>query len=261
MKERRGFDKESEDNASTIRTELGLLSSGHWDGPLRRDYRAFWAHVREISDMFKTLKPLRREDREMLWQRFGSLCEDAKSKQGSEIENRKFKSDQHRRYVLDEVEHSRPVSLFGFLSPDVEEMKGLGRLLRVAGQSLSRYKHEMFGEHKQECFEAIQEMQRVHDAWWEELRIYRDDRHQNFHARIRANLEKLHGMHSKATEALGRARAHADDLRDQIDSARTDKFRDLASGWLSEEESRNSDIEAHTARIEGWIDEEEDKLN
>ncbi len=253
-------EKDSKANAQTLESEIGSLVSSHWAGFGERDYRAFWGHARQISQLFKTLKPLHRDDRERLWREFGAACEDTRQKQTAKNENRKFKSEQHRSGVLDDVERARPNSLFGFLQPDVEDMKALGQVLKRAGLLLSKYKGEMFGEHKQECFQAIQDMRAVHDAWWEMLKGHRSQRQEDFQQRVRANLEKNYERLRKATDALRRVRAHADELRDQISSAWNDDFRDRATGWLSEAEDKIADIESSVQEIEGWIHEDEQKL-
>lgn len=254
-KEHQGLDKESKSNASAIESELGSLASGHWAGLMRRDYGAFWKHAKQISHMFKTLKPLRREDRERLWHKFSGLCEETHSKQNDENETRRIKSKIHRDNILGEAERTT-LSFLG----TIDELKAAGKLLRAAGLLLSKYKHEMLGEHKQECFDRILEIRKGHDAWWEHFRGARAKQHQDFQARVRANLEKNHDQHRRATDALSRARAHADELRSQIASAWNDDFRERASEWLSEEEDRIRDIEAHILQIEGWIGENEQKL-
>jgi len=252
--------KDSQSNAQMLEGDIRSLSSNHWAGIGERDYRTFWKHAREISQLFKTLKPLHRDDRDRLWKDFSAVCEDTKQKQTAKNDNRKFKSEQHRSDVLNGVERARPCSLFGFLPPDVEDMKALGRVLRDAGELLSKYKMEMFGEHKQECFQAIGDMRAVHDAWWEMLKGHRSQRQEDFQQRVRANLEKNYERHRKATDALHRVRAHADDLRDKISSAWNDDFRDRATEWLSEAEDKITDIENSIQEIEGWIHEDEQKL-
>lgn len=253
------YDEEARANPKAIESAIQSLAAGHWDS-FKRQYKEFWAHARQVSDMFKTLKPLRPEDRERLWEKFSSVCEEVKIKQHSEHDNRKFKSEQHRSDILREVESARPCSLFGLDPPDVEEMKALGRLLRNAGSMLSKSKEEMFGEHKQECFERIQEIRRIHEAWWAELKHHRSNRQEEFQLRVRANLEKNRERHRKATDALRRMRSHADDLRDKIGSAWNDDFRDRAHVWLSETEDKIRDIEESIQRIEDWIREDEEKL-
>ncbi len=257
------LDDQSKANAHSLEGEIQSLASQHWSGIMctQRDYGAFWAHAKEVSQMFKTLKPIRREERERLWQKFSAACEETRDRQNSENEGRRFKSEQHRSDILAEAERARPCDLpLPGLGIDVQEMKALGQVLREAGQLLSKYKHEMFGEHKQECFDRIQEVRRAHDVWWDLIKGQRVQQHQDYQARVRANLEKNYEQHRRATDALSRARAHADDLRDQIASAWSDDFRERASGWLAEQEEKIADIEAHIQRIEGWISENEQKL-
>jgi hypothetical protein len=253
------IDEKTQTNAKAIKSAIQSLTGGHWDW-FKRQYKEFWAHAHEVSDMFKTLKPLRHEDRERLWDKFSSVCEEVKRKQQSEHDNRKFKSEQHRGDIIRKAEGARPCSLFGLDPPNVAEMKALGRVLRNAGTMLSRHKEEMFGEHKRECFERIQEIRRIHDAWWEELKRHRSKKQESFQLRVRANLEKNYERHRKATDTLQRMRNHADDLREKISSAYHDDFRDRAYVWLSEIEDKIRDIEESIQRIEDWIREDEEKL-
>ena len=253
------FEEKARKNAREIESEIESLKSGHWDW-FNRKYKDFWEHARRISYMFKTLKPLQRDDRERLWEMFDALCKEVKRKQKSEHENLKFKSERNRNEILKEAENARPCSLFGFSPPDVETMKALSRVLKNASSMLSEYKREMYGEHKQECFIRIQEIRHIHDLWWDEFKQKRSRRIEDFQQRVRANLESNYERHRKATDALRRVRNHADDLRSQIDSAWSDDFRDRAYVWLSETEDKIRDIEESIQRIEEWIREDEEKL-
>ena len=254
-KDQQGFDKESKANASTIESEIGSLSSGHWAGFMRRDYGAFWGHAKEISHMFKTLKPLRREDRERLWDKFSGLCEETRNKKNDENENRRIKSKIHRDSILDEAERAT----LTFLGT-IDELKAAGNRLREAGLLLSKYKHEMLGEHKQECFDRIQEIRKGHDAWWEHFKGERAKRHQDFQSRVRTNISANYDRLRTATDALERWRRNADNLRDIISSTSNDSHQEKASGWLSEAEDKIRDIEESIERIESWIYEDEQKL-
>lgn len=253
------FDEKARANAKAIESEIQSISSGHWDW-FKRQYKDFWVHARQISEMFKTFKPLRKEDRERLWEKFNNICEEVKRKQNSEYENRKFKSEQHRNSIISEIERARPCSLFGLDPPDVDEMKALGQVLRGAGQMLSKYKSEMYGEHKQECFERIQEIRKIHDAWWESLKQHRSKKVEDFQTRVRVNLERNYERHRKATAALESCRRHADELRDKIASAWNEDWKDKAYVWLSETEDKIRDIERSIEQIEEWIREDEEKL-
>jgi hypothetical protein len=198
--------------------------------------------------------------RDEAWERFNSLRDEALRRNQDESNNRRWKSESHRSTILRQIESARPRTLLGFDPPDIEDMKALGQVLREAGQMLSRYKGEMLGEHKQECFEAIQDMRQVHDAWWEELDRARYKRRQEQEAKIRNNLERNYERHRKATQALESCRSHADELRSQIASAWNDNWASKAEGWLSELEDKIADIERSIEQIEEWIHEDENKL-
>jgi FMN-dependent NADH-azoreductase len=178
----------------------------------------------------------------------------------SSQDQRQSRSRQLANDILSEIEGSRPCDLFGFMPPDVEEMKCLGRKLRDAGQRLSSHKREMFGEHKQECFDRIQEMRKVHDAWWEMLTQHRSQSFEDRQSRIRANIDQNYERHRKAAAALESCRTHADELRNQIASAWNDDWRSRAEGWLAELEDKIRDIESSLERIEEWIREGESRL-
>lgn len=230
---------------------LGFLFSGP-------SWKDIWAKAAEIQAGFKGMRYPTKAQRDEAWERFNSLRDEASRRNQDESNNRRWKSESHRSTILREIESARPRTLFGFDPPDIEDMKALGQVLREAGQMLSRYKGEMLGEHKQECFEAIQDMRQVHDAWWEELDRARYKKRQEREARIRNNLERNYERHRKATQALESCRSHADELRSQIASAWNDNWASKAEGWLSELEDKIADIERSIEQIEEWI--REDKL-
>jgi len=246
-------------NAKAIESEIQGLETPQSGSPTE-DSQRFWAHVRHISEMFKSLKPLLRDDRARLWARFSCLCEEAKERQQKEREALRTVSLSHRDAILIEAEFARPATIFGFDPPDADELKRLGACLHNAGDMLSKCKHEMLGEHKQECFDRIQEIRGLHDIWWEHLRNSRSGKHEDTQQRIRTNLEENYERHRKASDALSRLRNHAEELREQITSAWSDDFRERAETWLSETEDKIRDIEQFLEKVEGWIREGEGKL-
>jgi hypothetical protein len=336
---------EAEVNARSVGSKIDDLQQCASNG----NHKDFWALAKEISGLFKTLKPIRREDREQLWSTFSTVCDEAKAEQNAwrarsrkladsilhdikqawpssftlstdalrtslkdlgvdlkragdalsehkhemsaehkkecfdaiqetrakhnecwdqvkgDQEKKRWRSEYLRSDILDDIERTRPCQIAilpaGVGLVTVDELKALGANLKQAGERLHNHKDEMFGEHKQECFKAIQDMREVHQAWWDSSKQQRAQNHEDWIARRRANLEKLYSMHQKATGALAKARAHADELREQIASAWNDDFRERAEGWLAEEEDRIRDIESSVERIEEWIREQEDKLN
>lgn len=249
---------EQKDNAFKIKGEIYDLDH-LYRGEFKQNPKEFWDKAKIIGDMFKSMK-LRKDDREELWSKFSVICEDEKRKQKNDYEKREFKSKMHRDEILNDVERTRPCSLFGLQPPNIAEMKALGNNLRAAGKLLSHYKEEMYGEHKQECFNAIKEMQKIHDAWWSELSGHRSRSRDEFQQRLRDNIEKNTEKLRKATYALERARNHANELRNQIDSAWSDSYKERACEWLSEEENRINSIGDSIRLIEEWIEKDREKL-
>ncbi|MDI6806381.1 MAG: hypothetical protein QMD14_01025, partial [Candidatus Aenigmarchaeota archaeon] len=89
------WQEEAKSNASKIEHEIENLRYNHLDqnapniSPIipfsttRYHYREFWSHAKEISEMFKSRKLLM-EDRERLWSRYKSICDDVRRKQDEE---------------------------------------------------------------------------------------------------------------------------------------------------------------------------------
>jgi hypothetical protein len=227
--------------------------------PSHVTWGAIWAKAAEVQNGFKGVRYPTKAEREDAWQRFNSLRDEASKRRKEENDARRWESKSHRSEILRKIESARP-STFLFHQPDVEEMKALGRVLWEAGQMLSQYKREMLGEHKQECFDAIQDMRKVHDAWWAGLDQARCERRQDRQARIRSNLERNYERYRNQTQALENCRSCADDLRSKIASAWNDNWASDAEGRLSELEDKIADIERSIEQIEEWIREDESKL-
>jgi hypothetical protein len=97
--------RQAESNAKTIEREIDRLKIGHWNN-FRRQYKEFWEHAKEISNLFKTLKPISKEDRERLWERFSSVCDETKRTQNKEREARKNDSRQKRDLVESKIKEA-----------------------------------------------------------------------------------------------------------------------------------------------------------
>jgi len=253
------WERDAQSNASKIKTEIDMMESGHWD-MLKRDYKSLWAHAKQISQLFKNLKPIKKEDRDDLWSKFTDVCETAKYKQQSDYLSRVNKSKIHKEDIISEIVAAEVVYLPGVFVPDAKELIMQGQRLKDAGRMLSRYKDEMLGEHKQECFERIQKVRSSHDAWWEGIKRQRENKQEEFQSRVRNNLEKNNDRLRKATDALRSCERSADELREKISSSWNADWASQASGWLSDLEDKIRDIERSIERIEEWIREDEEKL-
>jgi hypothetical protein len=103
------FDQEAwkaqcRENAHSLETEINRLQSDYSD-PLGfwRRYDEFWAHARRISEMFKTLKPLFREDSQRLWTAYSTACEEMKQAQARERESQRADSKEKRDLVMSKI--------------------------------------------------------------------------------------------------------------------------------------------------------------
>ncbi|MBN1638688.1 MAG: hypothetical protein JW866_06965 [Ignavibacteriales bacterium] len=256
MKDNNNIAKE---NANLLDNEITSLQNSHWSWG-ERIYKDFWNHVKEINKLFKSTRPLLKEDREMLWNRLGNICNEARIRQSNESTERKVESKSHYEDIMSLISSSRVNTFFGFDTPDIEEMKRLGNMLKRASKKLSENKHRMLPKHKQECFNEIQEVRKKHDAWWEGLKENRQHKKNDFKLRVRENLDKNYDRHRKATQTLERLKDHRYKLKNDIDSAWSDSFKDRAYGWLAETEGKISDIERFIGKLEEWILEDETKL-
>lgn len=161
----------SKENAEYLESEISRLEYSHWDTGLRnRIYKDFWNHVKEINELFKNTKPILKEDRERLWNRFSDICNNAKIEQNKEASEKEVISRSCYDDIMDLIDSSRVKTGFLFDEPDIKEMKRLVSLLKKAGEKLSENKYKMIAEHKQECFNEIKDVRSEHDIYWEELK-------------------------------------------------------------------------------------------
>jgi hypothetical protein len=92
------------ENAHILETEINRLQTDYIDPLcLWRRYDEFWVHARWISEMFKTLKPLLREDRERLWTVYSKACEEMKQTNTRERESLRADSHEKRELVMSKI--------------------------------------------------------------------------------------------------------------------------------------------------------------
>lgn len=227
------------------------------DGRLQffeRDWSRIWGLTKEIGDGFRDAWYPTGRDKHDALQRFKGLRERARELSQEQRDAREQRSDYLRELILAVVEAARPQDMFGAAPVGREDLVAYGGTLKEAADLLSNHKHEMLGEDKSACFDAIKEMREVHDAWWTK---FHEERDEAIRERIARNTEKL----SRATDALERHRSRAQELREKISSAWNDDWQSRAEGWLSETEEKIGDIESQIAKIEAWIEEDEARLS
>ena len=92
-------------NHEVIKRKLEEFSSYlETDGELQ--YRAFWDHAKETSEMIETLAPLPDDEREEFRRTYDNIRKEAKKRQSEEWETRSIKSQQMRESILKKVEEA-----------------------------------------------------------------------------------------------------------------------------------------------------------
>lgn len=248
----------------------------------RHDWRPVWALCKEIQDTFRGYKGYSsREEHQAAWDRFQKLRQNASRL--ADIEKEKFAAQSDR--LKDEILYEAKACYWS-MSADffvgsvlgettIEEMKELQSQLKAAGRKLSENKTLMTKADKEECFEAIKDARESHDRFWEKHRSLREERREatqrrrdefdrkraDWLDRVRSNISKNREKLAKAQVALDRTRERIEEIQEKIYETDSDKWSGIFSEWLDQAREKERDIEESIERIEGWISEDEDKIN
>ncbi|WP_214019306.1 hypothetical protein [Methanoculleus sp.] len=143
----------------------------------------------------------------------------------------------------------------------------------------------MSGRDKQEAFESLTRASEGLNAAWDEWKRARSAAIERYHAekqaawearqarrqeaiarreaweeRTRENIANLTDRLDSLESALDRRQRNLFKLEGMRDSAWSDSYRDRVDGWIDEENERISDIQSTIDRIKGWIGDAEAKL-
>jgi hypothetical protein len=253
------WQKKAHDNAELLDREIRNLAS--LTGPIRENrpiitkYQDFWNKAKQITALFRQLKPLAKSDRDLLWKNFNAICGDVKENQKAEYGALESQSQKH----LDEILKLTDMAQLppGPPTPGIRELVERGQVLKNAGDVLGRFKHAMIAKHKKACFDRIQTIRKTHDAAWESLNVV-TPQHQTgskFHAR--RNLELNYVRQKKAVNALENFRIGRSHIQTFLVSCRDPEKAAMAKVQLAETEARILDIEEGIRKLEKWIADDE----
>lgn len=96
-------DEAERKNASKLENELNRLEVLI----AKKKHEDFWVRVKEVSELFKTLRPMGREARDGLWSRLDALCERERGIQEKERKDFLDASDSKAKGLLDEIRDVR----------------------------------------------------------------------------------------------------------------------------------------------------------
>jgi RecG-like helicase len=251
----------------SIKHPYGLLNQVVYD------WRPAWDKAREIQEAFKSgIRYPTVAERQNAWTRFNDVRNDLSRRSNADRDSVFTGSKAWRDLIMSEIESARYSKLgdviFFFDPTTAEDMKRMGERLKEAGRRLSENKHQMLREHKDECFQRIQEVRATHDAFWGEYKKAREVRQHEHRqrisevlARVDANISSNHEKKAKAEGALERVEENIAKLHDMLGNARGDEFRERVEGWLSEAVAKRESIQESVRRIGEWIDQDERRRN
>ncbi len=248
----------------------------------RHDWRPVWDLCAQIQEEFKGYKGYATKDEhQAAWDRFQRLRKKASRLADVEKSNLEAQSHKFLVEILSEAKACYWSSSADFFvgsvlgETTVEEMKDLQARLKSAGRNLSENKARMTREDKAACFDAIKVARESHDRFWEKYKSHLANRQQEYERRqsefeqkradwierVRGNIARNRAKLTKAEAALDHTRDRIRDIEAKIYETESDKWRGIYSGWLDEARDKERDIEESISRIEGWIGEDQEKLN
>lgn len=267
----------------------GIFSFG------KPDWKAIWNQIKITGKSFKGSRFPSKEEHQSAWDRFQKLVSKVKAKQAEEQkewENKKAESARLREMIVSQAISARPYdsgladviltiatgginllldAIMGPFDEEKQMLKSCGQQLQKGWTMLRENKEKMLGRDKRIAFEALNETKELLDRrWknykeqrqraWEKYQRERTRKRQAWKERVESNIRSLEERREKLNNVLTHKERHLNELYDKLREARSDDFRSVVSGWISEEESNIADIKEKLRRIEDWIYENKDKL-
>ncbi|HUM77813.1 MAG TPA: hypothetical protein PLP43_05255 [Methanoculleus sp.] len=277
-----------------------------------RTWKEVWNEIKSINQAFKGSKFPTVRKRQAAWDRFQTIIAEVKASQErakEEFTARVSESNSHLSEILSLARRATPSSesddvflalitgglsivitqvLDAILGPFDDRKFELIACSKTMGEGwayLSRNKGRMSGRDKQEAFEALTRASEALNVAWDEWKRARSAVIERYHAekqaawetrqarrreaiakkeaweeRTRENIANLTDRLDSLESALDRRQRNLSKLEEMRDSAWSDSYRDRVEGWIDEENERISDIQSTIDRVKGWIAEMEAKL-
>jgi hypothetical protein len=241
-----------------IKNLLILINPIREDHSIITKYQDFWNKAKNITSLFKELKPLAQGDRDLLWKQFNACCKKVKEKQTSDYNALESLSQGHMEAIMNLAElaelrnDSHPLQ--------VRELVERGQALKNAGEMLGKFKHQMIAKHKKICFNRFQNIRKTHDMAWESKKATTPQQQSKTKSHVRKNLEVNYERYRKAASALENFQISRDHIRTFLASCENPEKVAQASIQLEETEARIKDIEEGIRKLKKWIADDEQML-
>jgi hypothetical protein len=241
-----------------IKTLLLLIIPIREDRPIITKYQDFWNKAKYITDLFKGLKPLAWDDRDLLWKQFNAYCKEVKENQKSDYNALESLSQGHLETITKLAELAELP--YNSHTLEIHELVERGQALKNAGEMLGKFKHQMIAKHKKICFNRFQKIRKTHDMAWESKKVTAPQQQSKTESRIRKNLEANYERYRKAASALENFQISRNHIRTFLASCENPEKVAQVNIQLGETEARIKDIEEGIRKLRKWIADDEQML-
>lgn len=233
--------------------------------------KEFWDQVKEISSLFKELKPLTKEDRSSLWEKFHEICQATKEKQQKEYEKRRIISKNKRAliepkireahyYVAETRNRDDVAQARSLLKEALDWMKDGWGGFNTATQVFNLNDGKMLKEDREVCWNYWLEVNNEVNRKYNEIRESGKKRHDEWRQQMESNIDRWENLIDKNENIIHRLEDQVSDLEYKARTARTDEFADVVRGWINEKLQKISDIRQTNSNIEGKISSVKNKI-
>lgn len=235
------------------------------------DYKRFWPEVREVSECFKTLKPLTQDDRSRLRSGLDALCAEAKANMTRSAEARHNVSQRKRELVLRKLDDAHQqaksaTSSDALKAADATRRQALDWMkpgwsqVSLGDSTFTANDGRMIPQDHDACWERSKEVKETIDWKWKELKAGWERQQVQWRASQLAYRSQVVHRIDKAREMIRSLEGQIDNCRDMQRSARTSEHSYRVQGWIDEKQSKIRDIESSIARDEAKLAEIDRKL-
>ena len=163
--------------------------------------------------------------------------------------------------------------LLEFCDNKESELQVYNEKLKEAWNCFQKEKINLLRHDKDTAYNALKEAEYKLNAAWAEFKGQKQkardqyyqakrERHQDWRSKVQHNLEKNRQWRSELEGVLEhKQHTHLPELYEKQNNARSDSYRELVEGWIEKELRKIQDIEKKLTEIDGWIKEDESKLN
>lgn len=208
------------------------------------DFHVLWAETKEVQVLFNTLKPMDRNGREELWNRFNRFRDAARESQSMQRSRRDAALDENKGQIeraLTNLEWSHDLRWLDDIIGGRKNLRDFWADAREIGTMFKELKplRRDDREHLWDWFQRLCDKARY---FQEQIDEDRERRQSEWRDRMHDKLDRLRELINKnedVIERLDQQIAHCEDLRD---NARTGDFADEVGGWIDEKERKKEDI-------------------